>query len=191
MRRIVVFVEDIGREAGDDLSAPLRRVVVAAVLTNPWAGRRVKDLSAEVTRIHSTLAPALIGRLLAHAGGKDAIESFGKGVIVGSAGEVEHGAALIHTPHLGDQLRAAVDGSSIIAFGELRAEPGAALSIPMWHTRAAATRSHYQSCELRIADAPHADEIVVAIAASTGSRPFARIGDRRTDPFTPTGEQSK
>jgi hypothetical protein len=182
VRKLVVQADDLEREAGRDVPHLLRRVVVAGVVRNPWVGRRVDDLSPEVEAILERLAPALITRLLDHIGGPAEVEAFGKGTLVGLGGEVEHGAALIHTPHLGDRFRDAVGGSSIIAFGELRGEPGVALSIPMWHTREAATRSHYQSAEVRISDAPRSDEIVVAIAASSGPRPFARIGDRRTDP---------
>ncbi|HET9125055.1 MAG TPA: amino acid synthesis family protein [Solirubrobacteraceae bacterium] len=181
MRTLLSRVEEIHQECGESVPRRLRRIVVAGVVTNPWAGRRVEDLGPGVQAIHRALAPALIARLLAHAEGKERIEAFGKGVIVGLGGEVEHGAALIHTPHLGDPFRAAVEGTSIIAFSELRAEAGATLSIPMWHIRRAATRSHYQAAELHIPDAPRADEIVVALAASTGPRPFPRIGDRLTD----------
>lgn len=180
-RALLSRVEDIEQEYGQSVPGLLRRIVVAAVVKNPWVGRRVDDLSPGVESMHRELAPALIQRLVSHAGGKERIEAFGKGVIVGIGGEVEHGAALIHTPHLGDLFRMAVEGTSIIAFGELRAEAGAVLSIPMWHTRAAATRSHYQAAEVHIPDAPRPDEIVVALAASTGPRPFARIGDRLTD----------
>ncbi|HLI59935.1 MAG TPA: amino acid synthesis family protein [Solirubrobacteraceae bacterium] len=186
VRKLVIQVDDLEREAGRDVPHAPRRVVVAGVVANPWVGRRVDDLSREVEEILEPLAPALIDRLLRHIGGAAEVRAFGKGALVGVGGEVEHGAALIHTPHLGDRFRGAVGGTSIIAFGEVRAEPGAALSIPMWHTREAATRSHYQSAEIRISDAPRADEIVIAIAASSGPRPFARIGDRRTDPSART-----
>jgi hypothetical protein len=184
IRKITTVVEEVRADAAREVGAPLRRAAAAAVVENPWARRHVEDLSIAVRELAPMIANELSSCLLGALGGAAAIEAFGKAALVGLAGEVEHGAALIHTPHLGDRYRESVDGTSIIAFGELRAEPGTALLIPMWHKAEAATRSHYQAIEIRVADAPQPDEIVVALAASTGPRPFARIGDRTTDPQT-------
>jgi hypothetical protein len=182
IRKIATVIEDVRGEGGRDVGAPLRRAATAAVVTNPWARRHVDDLSAEVAALAPLIADELSSRLLAALGGADAVEAFGKAALVGLDGETEHGAALIHTPHLGDRFRASVEGTSIISFGELRADAGVSLLVPMWHKTEAATRSHYQAMEIRLADAPRPDEIVVALAASTGPRPFARIGDRTSDP---------
>jgi hypothetical protein len=182
IRKIVATCEDVLAEGGCPVDFGLRRAAVGAVVANPWVGRYVEDLSREVEALAPVLARELSDRLLACLGGADAIEAFGKAALVGLDGETEHGAALIHTPHLGDRVRQAVEGTSIIAFSELRASAGTSLVIPMWHKTEAATRSHYQAIEIRVADAPRADEILVALAASTGPRPFARIGDRRSDP---------
>jgi hypothetical protein len=182
VRKMVTMAEDVLVEGGCPVDFGLRRAAVGAVVANPWAGRYVEDLSPEVEALAPVLARELSDRLLACLGGAEAIEAFGKAALVGLDGETEHGAALIHTPHLGDRYRDAVEGTSIIAFSEARASAGASLVIPMWHKTQAATRSHYQAIEIRAADAPRADEILVVLAASTGPRPFARIGDRRTDP---------
>lgn len=119
--------------------------------------------------------------MLGVLGEPDKVEAFGKAVLVGTAGETEHGAALIHTPYFGNLYREAVEGTSILPFSDRRAGSGEALIIPMWHKTRSTTRSHYQTFELRIPDAPRPDEIVVAVAAASGPRPQARIGDRSTD----------
>lgn len=182
VRKHVLVVEEIELDGGRAVPSTLRRAAAAAVIANPWVGTVTEDLGPAVTRIVPAVADALIARLLQALGGGAAVEAFGKGVLVGLDGEVEHGAAVIHTPHLGDRYRHRVGGSSVIAFAERRAGAGASLLIPMWHKTEATTRSHYQAMELRVPDAPNADEIVVALAAASGPRPFARIGDRRTDP---------
>lgn len=181
IRKVAMVAEDVRTEVTRGVDPPLQRAAAAAVVANPWTHRHIEDLSEEVRDLAPVIADELSSLLLHALGGAAAIEAFGKAALVGLAGEIEHGAALIHTPHLGDRYRESVYGTSIIPFGELRAEPGVPLLIPMWHKTEAATRSHYQAIEIRIADAPQPDEIVVALAASTGPRPFARIGDRTTD----------
>lgn len=74
------------------------------------------------------------------------------------------------------------EGTSIIVFSDDRLPAGEPLTVPLWHKTAAATRTHYQTVQIRIPDAPRPDELVVVAAASSGPRPNARIGDRRTDP---------
>jgi hypothetical protein len=129
------------------------------------------------------LARLLTDRLLAALGGVDEIEAFGKAAIVGTAGELEHAGALIHTPYFGNLMREFLGGESIICFADTRADAGESLVVPLWHKTHAATRSHYQTISARVPDAPRADEIVVIAAASTGPRPHPRIGDRLTDPI--------
>lgn len=183
IRKIVLEQEELLLELGQPVRAVVRRAVAAAVITNPWTGRGVvDDLQEEVLRIAPRLARELTSRLMRALGGPDEVEAFGKGVVVGLDGELEHGAALVHTPYFGNVLREMVQGSSIICFSETRASAGCDLSVPMWHKDRASTRSHYQAASIRIADAPRADEVLVAAAAASGPRPNARIGDRRTDP---------
>lgn len=183
IRRIVVYREAVLSEAGTELAEPIHRATVAAVITNPWLGRRPDgDLSAEIVEIAPVLAKLLTDRLIDTLGGVDRIEAFGKAAIVGTAGEIEHAGALIHTPYFGNLMRDFLHGESIICFADTRAEAGETLVVPMWHKSHAATRSHYQTVTARVSDAPRADEIVVVAAASTGPRPHPRIGDRATDP---------
>lgn len=187
LRKLVVYREALVTEAGAPPAQPARQASVAAVVANPWVGTgATQDLSSEVELIAPVLARLLTDRLVEALGGVGAIEAFGKAAIVGVAGEIEHGGALIHTPYFGNLMREFLDGESIICFSDARAEAGEPLVVPIWHKTHAATRSHYQTVAVRVPDAPRADEIVVVAAASTGPRPHPRIGDRATDPAITT-----
>lgn len=187
IRRVTLYRETVLSEAGRAPATPVHRAAVAAVLTNPWIGTGPEtDLGPEVTVLGPVLARLLTDRLLDALGGVDRIEAFGKAAVVGTAGEIEHAGALIHTPYFGNLVREFLDGESIICFADARAEAGETLVVPMWHKAHAATRSHYQTIAARVSDGPRADEIVVIAAASTGPRPHARIGDRATDPVVTT-----
>jgi hypothetical protein len=183
IRKIVYYCEEILLENGLSPAVPAVRATAAAVVTNPWLdGKATDDLNEEVIQLAPVLARKLTDVLTRELGGVDAIQAFGKAAIVGADGEIEHGAALIHTPFFGNLVREYFDGESIICFADDRADAGASLVVPLWHKNAAATRSHYQTITTRIGDAPRPGEIVVILGASTGPRPHSRIGDRLTDP---------
>ncbi|RZU63275.1 amino acid synthesis family protein [Zhihengliuella halotolerans] len=183
VRKVVYLEEEVLLEAGAAPAVPARRASVAVVVKNPWHGTGPEaDLSAEAERLAPHLARIVSDRLLAGLGGVEEIEAFGKAAIVGTAGEIEHGSALIHTPYFGNLVREFLEGTSILCFADERADAGQSLTVPLWHKTAAATRSHYQTMTTRVSDGPAPDEIVVVAAASTGPRPHPRIGDRSTDP---------
>lgn len=183
IRRISLYRELIVTENGASPARPALRATAAAVVENPWLGTGPKrDLAPEVEALAPALARELTDRLLACLGAVEEVEAFGKAAVVGTAGELEHGGALIHTPYFGNLVREFLGGESIICFADTRADAGETIVVPMWHKTHAATRSHYQTVTARVADAPRPGEIVVVAAASTGPRPHARIGDRRTDP---------
>jgi amino acid synthesis protein len=187
LRKLVVYRDVVITEAGVAPAEPAKRASVAAVIRNPWAGAGPSaDLTAEQERIAPVLARLLTDRLVDALGGVEEIESFGKAAVVGTAGEIEHAGALIHTPYFGNLVREFLQGESIICFADTRAEAGETLVVPLWHKNHAATRSHYQTISARVSDAPRADELVVIAAASTGPRPHPRIGDRMTDPVVTT-----
>ncbi len=182
IRKIITRTEDVYIEGSEQLQTPWRRAITVAIVSNPWCDRpHVADLEPEVQTLAPRLAAALATRLTECFGGPTQVEAFGKAVLVGLNGEVEHGSALIHTPYLGDLFRHIVQGDSIVAFGETRASAGTTLTVPMWHKTRAATRSHYQAMDICVAEAPRPDEIMVALGAAGGPRPLARIGDRQTD----------
>ncbi|GHB87765.1 peptide synthetase [Streptomyces umbrinus] len=187
LRKLVLYRDVVLTEAGETPVQPVRQASIAAVIRNPWVGTGPSaDLSMEQGRIAPVLAKLLTDRLIASLGGVDEIESFGKAAIVGTAGEIEHAGALIHTPYFGNLVREFLQGESIICFADTRAGAGETLVVPLWHKTHASTRSHYQTISARVSDAPRADEIVVIAAASTGPRPHPRIGDRMTDPVVTT-----
>jgi hypothetical protein len=184
IRKIVYYSEEILLENGSAPAVPAVRATAAVVVANPWlGGKPSNDLSPEVVQLAPVLARKLTDVLSAELGGVDAIQAFGKAAIVGADGEIEHGAALIHTPFFGNLVREYFDGESIICFADDRADAGSTLVVPLWHKNAAATRTHYQTITTRIGDAPGPGEIVVVLGASTGPRPHSRIGDRLTDPI--------
>lgn len=182
VRTITVQREEILAEAGVELTAPVKQAAAMAVLKNPWMGTDPQeDLRPATERIAPVLAKVLTDRLLSALGTADQVEAFGKGAIVGTAGEIEHAGALIHTPYFGNILREMLEGTSVICFADGRSGPSTSIRVPMWHKTHATSRDHYQTIDVHASDSPNAEEICVIAAASTGPRPFSRIGDRRTD----------
>lgn len=183
VRAVRTVVEEVRAEGGTATGRPLKTAASYAVLKNPWFERgttsNLTDFAAFAAPI---LAKEISGRLLYNLGGAGNVEAFGKAAVVGVGGEIEHGGAFIHTPYFGNIFREFLEGNSIICFSESRAEPSQPLRVPLWHKNEAATRDYYQSLEIHLPDAPHADEIVVMGLASDGPRPHPRIGDRATDP---------
>ena len=182
LRKVVTHTEEVHIEGGRPADPPLRLLGIAAVLTNPWAGRGfVEDLRPTILEVAPRLGEVLVPRLVDLAGGADAGEGYGKAAMVGTSGEVEHGSALIHTLRFGNVFREAGGGTAYLSFTNTRGGPGATLSIPMMHKVDPGWRSHYLTLEMTVADAPAPDEIVVAIGASVGGRPHHRIGNRYSD----------
>lgn len=182
IRKYAAFIEDILIEGGKPAERPLRIASVAAVLRNPWAGRGfVDDLGPEIRALAPILGAEMVDRLMPLVGGGGAVEAFGKTAIVGVNGEIEHGSALIHTLRFGNFLRDAVKSSEFIPFTNKRGGPGNSITFPLRHISQGGARSHFLTAEFSVADAPAADEILIAIGVATGGRPHARIGDRYTD----------
>lgn len=183
VRKYLTYAEEVREEGGRRLEKPLLRVAAGAVIRNPWAGQGyVEDLWPGINAVAPVLARELTSRVLAAAGGPEAVLGFGKAAIVGEAGEIEHGAALLHGPHFGPFYRKAVGGTSLVTFSEIRGGPGTPITIPTLHKTATYTRDFYQAFEVAVPDAPHADEIVILLGAVTGPRPHPRSGDKTTDP---------
>lgn len=182
LRKLVTFSETTLVEGGRAAPVPLRLFAAAAVLPNPWAGRGfVSDLRPEITAIAPVLGEMLTAEIIRLAGSGEAVEGYGKAALVGTAGEVEHASALIHTLRFGNIFRAAVGGKSYLAFTNVRGGPNAPILIPLMDKRDEGRRSHYLTVQFAIPDAPAPDEIVVALGASIGGRPHHRIGDRYQD----------
>lgn len=174
VRKIVTVIEEIQQEGGRPVSPAARVAVVAAVIQNPWAGQGfVDDLSAGIDATASEVG-ALLAPLVLEALGAPA-QAYGKAAIVGLNGEIEHGSALIHTLKFGDHFRTAANATTLLPAVEKRGPAGVLFDIPLKHITDATIRSHHQSIEVRIADAPHPDEIIVALAAAAQGRPQQRL----------------
>jgi hypothetical protein len=174
VRKITTLVEEILSEGGRAVEPAARVAIVAAVIDNPWAGQGfVEDLSAGIDAVASDLGALLAPRVM---GALDApLEAYGKAAIVGLNGEIEHGSALIHTLKFGDHFRNAANATTLLPAVEKRAAAGAVFDIPLKHFTDATIRSHHQSVEVRVADSPHPDEILIALAGAAQGRPHQRL----------------
>jgi len=182
LRKIVTYDEDVVSDGDRICAPPLRIIGVAAVLRNPWAGRGfVDDLSPEIRRLAPALGKMLTDRLIALAGSGDAIEAYGKASVAGTACELEHGSALIHTLRFGNFYREAVGAKTYLGFTNCRGPANSQIQIPLMDKHDGGRRSHYLTVQFSIPDAPGHDELVVALGAATRGRPHHRIGDRHSD----------
>ncbi len=175
VRKVYSFVEDTFSEAGRETAEPLRKVAIAAIIKNEYAGRPYSDdLSVHID------GSVLLGQAIAEIGAKAMtpfpIESYGKAALVGIAGEQEHGVALLTTVY-GNVLREAVGGGAAwISSVTKRAAPGQSLDIPLAHKDALFVRSHYDAMTVMLSDAPLPDEIAVICCFASGGRLNHRVG---------------
>jgi Amino acid synthesis len=182
LRKLVTYDEDTVTDGGRACTPPLRMIAVAAVVTNPWYGRGyVEDLSPEIKRMGPALGKLLTDRLIKLAGSGDAIEAYGKAALCGTACELEHCSALIHTLRFGNFFREAVGAKTYLGFTNTRGPANTQIQIPLMDKHDAGRRSHYLTVQFSIPDAPGHDELVIALGASLGGRPHHRIGDRYQD----------
>ena len=175
VRKMLTTVEEIFHEGGPWTEMPLRRAAALAVIHNPFAGRYVQDITGlmdDLKPLGMEMAKALIAAL---GGDSGVVEGYGKGAIVGSAGELEHGA-LWHVPG-GYAMREVLGGAkAIVASTKKVGGPGTRLDVPITHINASYVRSHFDAIEVGISDGPRADEMVLALVMTTGPRVHARVG---------------
>ena len=200
VRRMQTSVEDIFHEGGPRAAQPLRRGFIAAVLTNPYAGRYEPDILPMMEALNP-LGLDMAHRLLkALDVPVERIEGYGKGAIIGSAGELEHGA-LWHVPggyamrellgwkgdaaayKRGESSAAAQSGNALAIVPSTKkvGGPGATLDVPLTHINASYVRSHFDAIEVRVSGHPRPDELVVVLAMSCGARVHARVGGLAAD----------
>jgi hypothetical protein len=175
VRKRLISVEEILHEGGPVAQKPLRRAAALTVIRNPYAGaytEKIEGFMDDLKPLGLEMARSLVAAL---GGDAKAVEGYGKGAIVGSAGEVEHGA-LWHVPG-GYAMREVLGGAkAIVASTKKVGGPGTRLDVPITHINAAYVRSHFDAMEVGIADAPRADEILLALVMTTGARVHARVG---------------
>lgn len=179
VRKTALGVETIWHERGPRLPQPLLVGTAIAVIRNPFAGRYEENLLSFQTALRG-LGRTLADQLIAQLGGATRIEAYGKGIIVGEDGELEHGAVWHEAG--GWAMRAALgepktgEPKAIVPAAKTIGGPGTRLMVPLGHVHAAYVRSHFGTAEMTVWDAPRRDEIAFALVMATGGRPHARIG---------------
>jgi Amino acid synthesis len=178
IRKIVTTIEEIRHEFGPVPDKPRLRGAILAVIKNPYAGGYVKDITPMMEAL-KPLGLDMSHRLIAALGVKpEDIQAYGKGAIVGEAGELEHGA-LWHVPG-GYGMREVLGGAkAIVPSSKKVGGLGSRLDIPIGHVDAAYVRSHFDAMEIGLNDAPRRDEIVYGLVMATGGRVHERVGGLR------------
>ena len=181
IRKMVTIIDEIHYEMGQKINPPTRRAAAVAVIENPFADKYVEDLEM-LMQIGEELGAILGKRCIKALGIKpSAAQSYGKAALIGENGELEHGAAILH-PRMGAPLRKEVDkGAALVPSSKKRGSMGDALDIPLGNKDAAYVRSHFDGMEVRVNDAPRANEILVAIAVTDSGRPLSRVGGLSAD----------
>lgn len=174
IRKYVTTCEDTLTDFGRPVGRLVRKSVSSAVIANPYAGQWVDDLDL-LEAVGAEISGKLAERaLLALRVTPDEVTAYGKAAIVGTGGELEHAAALLH-PRFGAPVRAVVDhGADIIPSTKKIGGPGASITVPLLHKDDRWQFDQMDAIEVCIGDAPHAHEIVISVALSVGGRPHAR-----------------
>ncbi len=174
LRKTAYSVEEIFHEGGPAPETPLRRAAAIAVIENPFAGRYEPELQWFMEDL-KPLGLQMAARLVEVLGGADQIEGYGKGALIGAAGELEHGA-LWHVPG-GYAMREILnDSNAIVPSTKKVTGVGGRLDVPITHINASYVRSHFDSMEVGLNDAPKADELALVLVMSTGPRIHDRMG---------------
>ncbi|MFN4172260.1 MAG: amino acid synthesis family protein [Pseudorhodobacter sp.] len=174
IRKILTMVEEIRHENGPAPDTPVMRGFSCAVVRNPFAGRYDPDLQPAMDDL-KPLGLDLTDRLIAALGGRDGIDAYGKGALVGADGEAEQGA-LWHVPG-GYSMRERLGESRAIVPSAMKVAPlGGTLDVPLGHINAAYVRSHFDAIPVCVPDGPRADEIVFILVMGKGGRVHSRMG---------------
>lgn len=175
IRKVAVFSEEIHHDGGQLPEKPRRRAAAMALVKNPFAGKYAAELQPAMDDL-KPLGLMLTDRLIAALGGDvSIIDGYGKGAIVGTGGEIEHGA-LWHVPG-GYAMRERLGASKAIVPSAMKVGAfGARLDVPLGHTNAAYVRSHFDAIEVSAPDGPRPDEILFVLAMACGPRIHSRMG---------------
>ncbi len=173
IRKRSLTIETVYHEGGPVAVVPARFAAACAVVQNPYAGRYEENLlpfMAELRTLGTLLAQELVDTL-----GKDKVEVYSKAAIVGVNGELEH-AAVWHEAG-GWAMRAVLgEPKAIVPAAKAVAATGYRLMVPLHYIHASYVRSHYNSMEIGIQDAPRPNEILFALVMGTGGRVHERLG---------------
>jgi hypothetical protein len=175
VRRISINIEQVWRDRGPRLERSIRRGWAAAVIENPFAGRYEEELVPFMESLEPLAYQLGVDLMKALEVTPQEIESYGKGAIVGEAGEMEH-AAIWHNPG-GAGIRRAIGGGAAGVSGSMKVGPaGTTLDLSIGNVDAGNVRSHYDSLSVTLGDAPRPDELAFIVALATGGRPHPRLG---------------
>lgn len=178
IRKIALIVEEVRHDGGPPPTTPRLRGAIVAVCANPFAGRHAAELQPAMEDL-KPLGLELTDRLITALGGREGIDGYGKGALVGSAGEAEHGA-LWHVPG-GYAMRERLGESRAIVPSAMKlAGIGSTLDVPVGHINAAYVRSHFDAMPVSVPDAPKPDEIAFILAMAKGPRVHSRMGGLET-----------
>ena len=173
IRKFVTVVEEALSEAGIAADPPLRKVAVAAIFNNPYAGRYSEDLS-ELIAFNAPLGRTLAEQLVKAMG--QPIVSLGKGALIGINGEAIHGNACL-LAEFANPIREAIGGGlAWIQSTTKRSAHGGTIDIPLAHKDALYVRANYDTITVHVPDGPQPDELVVIIAAASRNYLNARLG---------------
>lgn len=172
-RKVLFLREVITSDSHGEPCAPVTRVAAGAIFTNPLAGRFDPDLTP-LFEIGADLGEMLVEQAVSQLEGPAV--SYGKAAIVGVAGDMEHGGAVIH-PRLGALMRAAVGGGEAVIPSNVKLGPlGTSIDLPLGHKDDPWSFDHFDTMTLAMPDGPKPDEIVMFLAYADGGRPIARCG---------------
>jgi len=175
IRKKFVSIEEIFHERGPVSNIPLRRAIAGTVISNPYAGKYVEqitDFIDDLKPLGMSMAQQLIEAL---GGDASVVEGYGKAAIVGEDGELEHGA-LWHAPGGYSMRENLPTSNAIVPSTKKVGSMGARIDVPVTHCNASYVRSHFDSIEVGINDAPRADEMLVILVMTTGPRIHNRSG---------------
>ena len=182
VRKIVLQVEEILHEGGPLVTPPPVKAAIYAICANPFAGRFVPDLQPAM-EVLKPLALLLTDRRVAALGGRTGIDAYGKGAIVGEAGEHEHGAIWHVSGGYGMRERLG-EARAIVPSTMKVGGVGTTLDVPLGHLNAAYVRSRFDVITVACADGPRAAEVLFALAMARGGRVHSRMGGLEMDQVT-------
>ena len=179
IRKLGLSVEEVFHEGGEPSTTPLVRAAAMAVIQNPYAGRYEADIEGFMDDL-KPLGIRLAERLVEVLGGIGNVQGYGKGAIVGGAGELEHGA-LWHVPG-GYAMREVLGNAmAIVPSTKKVGAPGTRLDVPITHINASYVRSHFDAMEVGMNDSPRANELLLVLVMTCGPRIHARVGGLKAD----------
>ena len=174
LRQVVVVSQDVHSEGGREVTGPCRRVAACAVLANPHAGKPPLDEFGDLVDLSVEVGTLLTQRAL-EAPGPHIPRGYGKGVIVGTAGDLEQGASMIHV-RIGLAMRRGARGGPALIPGNAKvAGPGTPIDIIFGGLDDAWDYDAMDSMTVSVPDAPRPDEFLLVVAFLVGGRPNARI----------------